>query len=77
MLREVRSTKEGAWPTGAHLREAQRLEGEEVQRQLGEARGRGQGLGTGKRVLLTIYFGLGAWDPKGAPALEPFCLGSQ
>lgn len=75
MLREVRSTKEGAWPTGAHQREAQRLEGEEVQRRLGEARG--QGLGTGKRVLLTIYLGLGAWDPEGAQALEPFCLGSQ
>lgn len=36
-----------------------------------EARGQGQGPGTGKRVLVTTYLGLGAWDPEGAPALEP------
>lgn len=38
---------------------------------LQEARGQGQGPGTGKRVLVTTYLGLGAWDPEGTPALEP------
>lgn len=78
MLREVRSTKEGAGPAGAHQWEGQRLEGKEAQRQVGrQGMGKGKGWVWGRGVLLTTFLGLGVWYPEGCLSLRAPSLPGQ